>query len=483
MNEYRKVSLEIANSYFLQGLSILIGLIIIPLLTRKLSTAEYGFYSLLMTTINVITSFVGLGIGNFIIRDLTGKEKKYQSEKKNIILSFAILNCIIYLILFIIFQIFNYQNQWIDIKLVSFIFGIIISYYITNLTIYILKSNLKIIPSNILAFISGDLWLTIPIIYIAIFKQINVIKLIEFKFELSILLLSAVIYYNLKEFKFNFNKKYYYDALRYGTPFLLLTISQIILTSSDRYFLKYYSGNESIAYYSLIYSIMGIISLLGQQIISILSNYSIREKNKDNINSLININVKSLKYSLIVVIPLTTLMLVMGSEIITMISGPKYLLALNIIPIIIFYPIFRNINVCYQNILALEKKTLELGKIYLLGMITNLALNSILIPKLNIIGASISTVISYFVIMLLLSKKIKKYNHEYLLDYKKFQVKEILISSTIIGIILYQFDPNTAITKISLIFAGFIGYIILLLITKVISNYEFEIIKKIYQKN
>jgi len=476
---YKKISSELGVLYFFQIFAIIIGFFIFPLLTRYLTIEDYGIYSLLIITINLTTSILSLGLNNFIQRDLTGKTDTYKKNKFSIINSFYLVNIVILSILFLIFLLINKKINIINEILAIYLFFSIIIIYYSNIFIAYINSQLKIKKASIHAHLLIEGWY-VPIILLGIILNnlnVNLIFLLKSLTSLSVFILIILSIKKIKRlFKFNLDKVYLKKALIYGFPFIPIIIAQSIITASDRYFIKILSTNINLGYYAYMYTLVAFIATMGSQINNVLKHYLIEAKNKkqkQRVNFLFN---ASLKYSLLLTIPAIVGLYVLKTEIITAISGPKYLAAIYILPILMFFPLFRIINLNLQNILILKKNTKKISNIYLSGTITNILLNFLLIPQYGILGAAIATTATYAIMTILFIKATK---NQYKLNFNFLKIPQILISSTIMYITLSFLSPTNIYSKIATILLGVFVYFISIIITKGYVKEEKELIKNI----
>lgn len=476
MWKYEKITKEVGVGYILQALFLLSGFFVFPILTRILSVKEFGFYSLLLVSISLLINIMNLGLNRFIERDLTGKSENYKLRRFSSVNSFYLL---IILLVSLLFLIFFKLNTFIDPALLVYLFFSVIFAYYSMLLISYLRSRTEIIKSKFFTYLLGDFWYILIIVYTFIFKTFNVSTLFLLKsFLLFISILILLIFIDNKRiiFKFNINKKYLLKGLKFGLPFLPLLIAQWVITASDRYLIKLFNSNLELGFYSFIYTLVALISISGRQIITTLNMYIVEAHNKKNFeksNFLLN---ASIKYSFMIVIPAIIGLLILGQEIITLIAGTKYLPALFLLPVLITYPIFRMINLNLENILFLKKDSIGISKIYLFGMIFNLALNFLLIPKFSILGAAISTIITYILMSGIFIWKTKK---ELVLKWTFLKPVRLLLSVFIMGLSIFFITPENILSKLLTITFAIFVYFGLLFISGFFIKEEKRLIKKI----
>ena len=127
-----------------------------------------------------------------------------------------------------------------------------------------------------------------------------------------------------------------------------------------------------------------------------------------------------------------------------------------------------------NNILILEKNTMILGKLWIIVAISNIVLNLLLVPYLNILGAAIATLLCYilaFAVTAIASNKTMR------LPFNIKELSKIVIASAIMGIIVYIMNPNGIINVLISIIVGVIVYFGIIFILKAVTMKEIAIFK------
>ncbi|MHA1679122.1 MAG: lipopolysaccharide biosynthesis protein [Promethearchaeota archaeon] len=477
MNRYLKIIDEFKTNYILQVLSIVIGISLFIVLTRYLDVKEYGIYSLIVVSLPILRGIISLGLTNFVQRDLTGKSEKYKLKNFAKINTVYLFISFIFIFIFILLKVFNiiFVSALIDF----YIFVILIFTFNSSLLISYFISKLELIKSNILKYLQSNLWSFFIIIY-ALFSHVLDLEFIFLIKLISIIFIFFLILFLSKNkkklFKVKFDKKYLFSGLNFGVPLIFIMIAQWVITASDRYIINFFFDVVQVGYYSYIYSLIFFIFTASSQTSSVLSIYMIESKNKNDSsrgNFLFN---ALLKYGMLVIFPCIFGFLVLQSEIVLFISGIKYLNSLYIVPVLIFFPLFALIIQALHNLLILKKETKLISGIYLIGLLTNILLNFILIPKLNILGAAIATLFTYIFMSLLFYYKTKDYfklNHHFL------KIPNMLLSSILMALSIFFIKPDSIFMLILTILLAVISYIFFLFLTKSFIKEERDLIKKI----
>ena len=123
---------------------------------------------------------------------------------------------------------------------------------------------------------------------------------------------------------------------------------------------------------------------------------------------------------------------------------------------------------------VLVKQMRKESKLWIVVAISNIVLNLLLVPHLNILGAAIATLLCYilaFTVTAIASKKTMR------LPFNISELLKIGIASAIMGIAVYMMHPNGIIGVLISIVVGVIVYFAIIFILKGITRKEIAIFK------
>jgi O-antigen/teichoic acid export membrane protein len=214
------------------------------------------------------------------------------------------------------------------------------------------------------------------------------------------------IYFLIKRdlpYRMFIDRKILLAFLRISLPLLPVCIFTWVVQSSDSYFLVYYKGAESVGKYTIIYGLSSIVLTLNYILIMFWNPISARLwiENRDKYRETFISLFTAITAALFIIV----LLFEFNSKIIMKILVRKadyqdaYIImgmialafAMQVLITMLTAPLYSNRN----------PYTIFFS--YFLGGLVNTLLNFFLIPPYGIIGAAISTVVSYFVIVLTLS--------------------------------------------------------------------------------
>ncbi len=318
--------------------------------------------------------------------------------------------------------------------------------------INIALSTLKFIPLIILAILHYPLWLIIV-------TQI----IVEFIFIL-ILFGSITKNIGLKLPNTAHVKKY----LSFSVPQIPSAALLWIMDSSDRYFITIFLGLSQTGIYSASYGIGSLIYLFYFPISFVVFPIVTSLWEKGEISGVKTYLEYSTKIFLYLGIPGSAGVYVLSKPLLIILSTSAFSVGGGILTFLIaLSTIFLGIYQINLYIIYLIEKTKFMPIIVGLSALINIIINIILIPKIGIIGAAISTLVSYALlsmIVLIWAKSSIGYHFDNIF------LSKIILSSFLMLLVIELIPVNNIITLIIAILVGTIVYVALTFIFRTFSD-------------
>jgi O-antigen/teichoic acid export membrane protein len=466
----------IKNSFFLLSSNILakiVNFILFIVLTRALGVKGFGLFSFGLAYTSLFAIFVNIGINNFLILEVA--RDKSQAEKFVSVTLPAII--VFSIITFIIINGSTYITNWSpgECKIILLFSIYIILDAISRYFISIFRAYERMEFEAILNFSERVGMLIVALILW--FYQDNLKNfIIAFNLILLLKLLFAffiVLRYFIKIRIQCFSLKIL-SILKQSYPFALMSIFGIISTRIDTVMLKFFYNNEVVGLYNTAHKIIDSVSFIPESIaFAFFPALSFLYIN--NHDAFLITFRKFLKYLTIIAIPIITGLYILAPQIIILLFKPEFYksyIALQWLALWLFLIFLKHAYATALNSIGKQK---IFSYIIGLTMILNVILNYILIPKYNILGACVATVISEFLTTIISMYALRK--NARIKTNISIYLKIIFVS--ILMIIIYILIKDWNIFMIFTI--SFIIYIILLFILKIISYKEINnlIFKKV----
>lgn len=459
MNSYKKL---MANSFIFaignMG-SKLISIILVPFYTYYLSTTQYGTVDLIMTTATMLLPIVSASIFEAVLRFIMDKEKSQKFVMTNTIL-IAIIGLLIAFSIYPILSFFNvFGNYLIFLYLILLlqIFERILAQYTRAI------GKIKIFAINgILLTLATGLFNILFLAYFDFGMEGYFWGIIIANFISIIFMFIITKAYNDISFSL-IDKTMIKELLVFSVPMIPNSLMWWLINASSRYFILIFVGvgaNGLFAVASKVPSLINIINQIFTQAWQISAIEEYKNKNKSAFYTNVFTYLSSVLFigSSVVIVLVKILFLSFFSA--------TYYDAWIVVPFLLLGTIFSSFSAFLGTNYIVAKQTKGVFKTSVYGGLISLMLNVVFIPIFGIVGAGISSMISFFIIFIIRYYDTKKYiNME--IKWTLF-IKNLFIIFIQIGILLLSL-PSSSELVIEVILL-----IILLLINRKIFKPLFE---------
>lgn len=411
----------------------IIAMITLPILTRAFSTDEYGIYDLIISfsslAIPVITLLIQQAVFRFLINEKD--EKICKSYITNSIIFTCALSATLFLIAILIGQFLK-----IDLKLFVIVFLVYFIESLYDLLGQIARGYGKNMFFSVAVIIYSivNMLLLVGSFWINNISINNVLIIILISYIISIIFLVLKLnirkLFDMKLISFEVIKK----LLRYSIPIIPSSISLWIVNLSDRFIITYFLGtayNGIYAAASKIPNLFGTIYNVFNLAWTELAARSIKEKESTNYYSKLFNNLYSFLIGVMI-------LLITSSPIIfKVLIDDKFSEGYFQIPILFIGVLVSCFVSFYGGLYIALKKTKQVGISSFIGCILNIFINIIFIKKIGIYAASISTLISFFIILIYRFLETRKFIKI------KYNYYSILIGIAFLSMSVFNFYKNT----------------------------------------
>ncbi len=428
----------------------LISFFLLPLYTGYLTTKQYGVVDLIQTYVRLLvpllTIELEMGVFRFLI-DTRGKDKDTKEVMSN---NFTILfgSLAVFSILYIIVTCFwHVDYRWL------ILFDIFICTITGNL-LQVARGFGKTLDYSIACIITGVMTIVLNIILI-VFGGLRVTGMV-LSMAIANGLGALYLFIKLKLYKY-FNKKLIDKKLiksmvKYSAPLVPNSLSWWIVSVSDRSIISVVLGAASNGIYAisnkfptLLSSVFAIFNMSWCESATLHINSEDRDEFFSDICNTVVKLFSSLGVGMIACMPFVFPILINSS----------YNEAFIYIPILAVGVVF-NVGVSlYSSIYIAKKMTKQVASTSVMGAIINIAVNVLLIKFIGLWAAAVSTMVSYFAMMVYRHFDLKKYIN---IKYEKgIFIKTILIFA--FAIILY-YQKNMILNIINLVVVSLYAFFI-----------------------
>lgn len=207
--------------------------------------------------------------------------------------------------------------------------------------------------------------------------------------------------------QFEFDREFCKKITLCSIPFALTSFFSLIYSSIDMVMLTPMVGSYATGIYSSAYKIISVFTaffgVYSAVIFPVMSRFFKNEK-----DLLVITFEKSIKYLLLVVIPLSFSTIIYSKDIVVLFFGPEYAAASSVLSLLMWTLFLSFIDGVSMNLLNASHKERYVTITFIIAAIFNTILNIFVIPKYSYDGATITTILSELLICILFFYSIYK---------------------------------------------------------------------------
>ena len=444
-----------------------VGFLLLPLYTKYFLPEQIGLFTLVQSLSLILgviymfgmeTSFMKYFIDS---KDDKSRSEIYSSTLTLLTVTSLILSSIVFINAGNITSLMNLSDREQSILLIRVLSLLMLvdTVYRFPLLFFRAKLDSKTYAYiNLLTFIVN---IICNILFIVILKK--GVESIFYSYIISVgvtFILGLVLTKNYLTLNISFLK--IKEMLAFGNKFIFIGFFVLFIDVSDRFFLKYFFDESVVGIYSANYRLASVMSFLIASFKFSWTPYFLNLKsNPDNkkIISSIFTNFVFTGLFLFLVFSIFTEQLVKISFFGIEFLDADYWSGLKIIPVILAAYFFSGAYSTLNAVPFFTDNTQSIFYITLSGVVLNTLLNLILIPLYDIMGAAISTFLTYFIMFVIIyfySQKIYK------IEYDWGRILKMVLLTTVFFAVSY-FGINKSGMSISLIISSDLFLIIVYL--------------------
>ena len=476
MSQVKTIFKNMSWLAFSQVIASICGFIWTILITRYLGVTQYGIFGFATSLTGILAITVDLGISTHIVRHIAtdyDSAPKYLGNAIPLKSIFAVGTFILTLIILILMK----SDELVISITLLFTIEIII------------KSFIGLLNGSFMAFEKGKYQgigntilhvILLIFILITIFTDLGLYGIAISYIAANLISLTYLYYFfgkNITKPKFEFDKDFCKKITMYSLPFAATGVLYSIYYSIDGVMLSSMVGNYATGIYNATTKLMLVLTIFYSVYSAVI--FPIMSKFYKNDKKLLLISYeKSIKYLMLVMIPLAIATMIYSLDIIRFIYGKEFDPASSVLAILIWTVCLLFISGAGNNLLNASHKEVTVTKIYTIAAVFNISLNLIMIPYLSYDGAAITTVLSDVLIVAIQTYVIYKLGHR---PNRKlyYDLVKIILGSLILGITLHFLNLNMWVA----LPVGIIIYFATVYLLRVFDDDDKYVIKEILGKN
>jgi len=475
LNAVQKLLKNIGSLFISQTLGYVIVFIYTIYLIRYLGVENFGILSFALALASILEILSDLGLNILMTRDVARDNSLTQKYFKNIIGIKLILLVILVSGTVLGLNLMSYPQN--EISVIYIILFMLIFNTFSGVFYSLFQAYEKLEYQSIANILNSILMLAGVLLIIKFNSGLILLSILYAL--IGGLVLLFYVYISLTRFKFprprfefdfNFWKPTIAQALQFG----LIGVFTTIYVWIDSVMLSFMAGNEAVGIYNAAYRI--VLILLFIPIVINAAVFPVMSRlYRSSSDSLQKITEKYFKFMLLISMPMGILITFFAGNIILLLFGNQYYPSVIALQILIWATVLTFINSSYVQLFQSSDKQMTVTKIAFIGMIINISLNLLLIPKYSYIAASFNTLVTELggaVLILTVATKNnslnpKKVSH----DFVKISISGLVM---FLSLVIFK-ELNIFI----LVITSTIIYLAVIYITRAIDKEDIRIIKQI----
>jgi len=441
----------------------IIGLVLLPLYTDKLSVAEYGVLGTVEITIQVLIAAFSFSLQQALSRWYW--DKRYKDKQKSIFFTTLIATSIG--ILSMILLLLPFSNKLslalLDSTEYSYLFKIMLIsagfQILSRLMLILMRLQRKPLLYSFSNIFKLIITLGLTIYFIVGLKH-GVEGIVEAQIIGFFFMLLINVKYLINNIYLSFERAILKEMLHFSYPLAISAVGGVLLTVTDKYAVRYIGGMEDMGLYNLGFKVANVLKVFViNSVFSAIGPLRYKMMDRPDNKRFYSKLMTYTTYGFIIL--LLGLSLFSKEAIRVLATNPDYWNAYQIVPILCFAQLFELLRRNANFGLIVEKKTKIISGVMISISILNIGLNILFITYLGTIGAAIALLVAQIIFFTLIYKFSQKY------FYIPYEIKKvflmvllalIIVTSSFLWINSMYLIPRLIIKSMLIILFPFILY-------------------------
>ncbi|MFQ7615857.1 lipopolysaccharide biosynthesis protein [[Clostridium] scindens] len=377
-------------------ISLVVGMIMIPIISRVISPEELGIASTFLSNRNIFVILATLAIYAFVHKAML----EFGDKKKEYVFNITIFCIFMVSVIFLISIPFKAELQhilsldeflyyWLFISTLGFALYSIGNYYC------IFHNKSLIIFFIVLCTGPVSQLLSIGLAYLMPGKK-YIGRVLGLDATYIVVAIILVIWLAFSK-HLHFREIYILKTLKFTIPVIPHLLSQMVLTQCDLIMISYFIGSNKSGIYSMGHTVGFLAFTVMSQIMAAWSPWVYRRLEEKDIKSIY----ENSKFMILIGTYMTIGLMTVSPELIKLFLTKEYLPCIYIVPPLVVSMYFQFVYLFFYDLEYYYKKPQWIALASVCAALMNLILNFIFIPRVGFLAACYTTMGSYFVLLLI----------------------------------------------------------------------------------
>jgi O-antigen/teichoic acid export membrane protein len=476
MSEFRLLTQRVGLIGLVSLFTGLSGVIMLPILSKNMPLADFGVWAQVNVTIGLISVLMLIGLPDALTRfAAAAKNREELQEHFYTIFSLILASGMAVALLMLLFS-DSLASALFDgkVAITKILPLILLLHSLNTFLLYYFRTVQQMKIYSIFTTLTTALDIVLVSGFVLAGQGIYgaVIALLMSRVALFLVMLILIISsIGIKKPEF----KDYRSYLAFGIPLVPTFLSSWVINSSDRYVITLLQGTAAVGIYSPGYMLGNIVAMFIVPLGCVLPVALSKCHDNNQMDLVETMLARALKYYLAIAIPAVFGLSLLSKPILSVLSTQQIASqGYMITPFIAVSMLLLGVTSILVNIIALKKKTVFLGLIWVGAALLNLGLTLILVHYMGIVGAAVATLAAFVFVLVFTARYSSRYlslNTDYI-----FLLKSVL-SSLIMSIIIVVWAPTALLELLAVTSICSLVYFVALFLLGGIDKRELDFFK------
>jgi O-antigen/teichoic acid export membrane protein len=445
-------------------------------IARYLGVEQFGILSFAIAFVGIFGIVTDLGLSTLATRDIARDESLARKYLGTILTLKIALVVIAYGLIAVTINLLGYPSQTIIVVYLLALSTIILAFVSAFYSVFRAFQRLEF--QSFATILQSGLLLGGALLVITLNAGIFGIAIAYSVSSAAVLLFSVFICtWKFVKPRFQFEWSFARHITWQSLPFALIIFSSYLYTWIDTTLLSLMKGSEVVGWYSAAYKLILAFSfipvVIQTAVFPIMSKYFVSSQ-----DSLRLVFEKLLKIMLILALPLGIATMFTANQIILLVFGEQYLNTVIALQILIWSLVVIFIRTPFEQLLQSGNRQRVVSNAFIAGVIFNVIANVIFIPRYSYIGAGIITVLTDFLILLILVGAARSSGFAISKNERSI-VGRILLANIILGgFLMLSLSHNLLVTIASAV----VVYVVVSIVLRTVDRDDVKLIRSAFTR-
>ena len=478
MTDSQKFTSDIAWVAVSGILISLTGLVTLPALTRSFPLDVFGVWVQISVTVGLLTPIITLHLGTAMVRFLAGEEDKDKRRHAfgtmvSSVLTFACFVLFIALLLSQELSVFLFADaKYAHFIPLIFLWVLTGALFVLSISYLRARGNIKKLSVIQVANTVVNMALIVTLSIAGYSLELVILSIIIIQALFLFLVLGMIVNeVGIPHPSFQGIKSY----LSFSAPMIPSGALFWVINSSDRFFITHILSLSEAGMYSVSHTLGSLISLFWMPIGFVLFPMVSKLWEQKEVSKVRNYFEYSTKLFLTLAIPAAVGIYILSQPLIAILATPEFMVGGGLVFLIALGTVLLGLWQINAYIILLVQQSKWVPFIVAIAALTNATINIVLIPKVGIVGAAISTIVSCFVLSAIVTIWARR-AISYKMDFKF--LSKVVVATLVMAFCLRFIQIGSPLSIVLAVIAGAAIFGLGLLLLRVFSKQDRRLIRE-----